>query len=138
MSVGILIISHDGIGPALLGTATAILGSQPLQTNLLAVYYDSDPGQMIEKATEQIKILDRGAGVLVLTDLYGSTPYNIAKKLIDKNNVHIVSGLNLSMLVRILNYPNLPLAEMSEKALSGGQQGIIKIIPGMEEAKQSS
>jgi len=62
--------------------------------------------------------------VLVLTDLYGSTPSNIAQKLIAQRNVHVVSGLNLSMLIRILNYPQLPLLELSEKAVSGGKDGI--------------
>jgi len=124
MSVGVLIISHDGIGPALLGTATLMLEGCPLQTRLLTTSRDCDPDQLMDDAIEQIKTLDTGDGVLVLTDLYGSTPSNIAQKLIAQRNVHVVSGLNLSMLIRILNYPQLPLLELSEKAVSGGKDGI--------------
>lgn len=124
MSVGVLIISHDGIGPALLGTAVLMLDGCPLQTRLLTTSRDCDPDQLMEDAVEQITILDTGDGVLILTDLYGSTPSNIAQKLITQKQVHVVSGLNLSMLIRVLNYPQLPLLELSEKAVSGGKDGI--------------
>jgi PTS system ascorbate-specific IIA component len=128
MSVGILIISHDGIGPAILGTATLMLDDCPLQTKLLTTSRDCDPDQLTEDAIEQVEALDTGEGVLVLTDLYGSTPYNIAQKLISQRHVHVVSGLNLSMLIRVLNYPQLTLEELSEKAVSGGKDGISKIV----------
>lgn len=128
MSVGVLIISHDGIGPALLGTATLMLNDCPLQTKLLTVSRDCDPDQLTEDAVEQIEALDAGEGVLVLTDLYGSTPCNIARKLISKKHVHVVSGLNLSMLIRVFNYPKLTLEDLSEKAVSGGKDGISKTV----------
>lgn len=128
MSVGVLIISHDGIGPALLGTATLMLNGCPLQTKLLTVSRDCDPDQLTEDAVEQIEALDAGEGVLVLTDLYGSTPCNIAQKLTSKKHVHVVSGLNLSMLIRMFNYPKLTLEELSEKAVSGGKDGISKTV----------
>ena len=128
MSVGVLIISHDGIGPALLGTATLMLNDCPLQTKLLTVSRDCDPDQLTEDAVEQIEALDTGEGVLVLTDLYGSTPCNIARKLTSQRHVHVVSGLNLSMLIRVFNYPKLTLEELSEKAVSGGKDGISKTV----------
>jgi len=128
MSVGVLIISHDGIGPALLGTATLMLNDCPLQTKLLTVSRDCDPDQLTEDAVEQIEALDAGEGVLVLTDLYGSTPCNIARKLSSQKHVHVVSGLNLSMLIRVFNYPKLTLEELSEKAVSGGKDGISKTV----------
>lgn len=128
MSVGILIISHDGIGPALLGTATLMLNDCPLQTKLLTVSRDCDPDQLSEDAVEQIEALDAGEGVLVLTDLYGSTPCNIAQKLTSQRHVHVISGLNLSMLIRVFNYPQLTLEELSEKAVSGGKDGISKTV----------
>jgi mannose PTS system EIIA component len=128
MSVGILIISHDGIGPAILGTATLMLDDCPLQTKLLTTSRDCDPDQLTEDAIEQVEALDTGEGVLVLTDLYGSTPYNIAQKLTSQRHVHVVSGLNLSMLIRVFNYPKLTLEELSEKAVTGGKDGISKIV----------
>jgi len=129
MSVGVLIISHDGIGPALLGTATLMLDDCPLQTKLLTASRDCDPDQLTEDAIEQISALDTGEGVLILTDLFGSTPCNIAQNLASQRHVHVVSGLNLSMLIRIFNYPKLTLEELSDKAVSGGKDGISKIAP---------
>ncbi|MBM2829596.1 MAG: phosphotransferase system, mannose/fructose-specific component [Gammaproteobacteria bacterium] len=127
MSVGLLIISHDGIGPALLGTATFMLNECPLQTKLLAASRDCDPDELATNAMEQLELLDTGDGILILTDLYGSTPSNIARHLIKQGNVRIISGLNLSMLIRVLNYPQLDLEQLAQKALSGGKDGIIMI-----------
>ena len=66
-----------------------------------------------------------GDGVLVLTDLYGSTPSNIACKLRRHGHVRVVSGVNLPMLIRVLNYPDLDLDSLKEKALSGGRDGVL-------------
>ena len=127
MSVGILIISHEGVGPALLGTAGLMLGRCPLQCSLLTASRDCDPDKLLSDALEQIKNLNTGDGVLVLTDLYGSTPCNIANKLASEKQVEAVSGLNLSMLIRLFNYPQLTLEELSDKAISGGKDGIAKM-----------
>ncbi|OZB83772.1 MAG: PTS fructose transporter subunit IIA, partial [Halothiobacillus sp. 13-55-253] len=70
--------------------------------------------------------LDQGDGVLVLTDMYGSTPSNIAHRLKEKNRVHVISGVNLPMVVRAMNYPQLNLADMTERVASGGREGIIE------------
>ncbi len=112
MSVGLLIISHDGIGPALLGTAKLMLNDFPLRTKLLTASKDCDPVELMSSAIELIAELDDKEGVLVLTDLYGSTPTNIAQKLMNKNNIYVVTGLNLSMLIRVFNYPQLDLDDL--------------------------
>ncbi len=127
MSVGVLILSHEGVGPALLGTATLMLGRCTLKTSLLTASRDCDPDKLMDDAVEQIKNLNSGDGVLVLTDLYGSTPCNIANKLALEKQVEAVSGLNLSMLIRLFNYPQLTLEELSHTAISGGKDGIVKI-----------
>jgi len=128
MAVGILILTHDGIGPALLGTAKLMLENSPLATKLLNVSIESNPEQLLIDVTELTLELDSGDGVLILTDLPGSTPSNIAAQTAsNKNTVRIVSGVNLSMLIRILNYPDSDLEELTEKALGGGRDGIVKI-----------
>ena len=124
MSVGLLIISHDGIGPVMLGTALFVLGGSSLKTRLLTASRDSNPDELCAEAREQLKALDDGDGVLIICDLYGSTPSNIAQKLTAHGNVRAITGLNLSMLLRILNYPQLDLAQLTEKAISGGKDGI--------------
>jgi PTS system ascorbate-specific IIA component len=124
MSVGLLIISHNGIGAALFGTANYMIPDTPLNVKLLSANRESDPDELFESATLLVEELDDGDGVLVLTDLYGSTPSNIAHRLRGQTKINIVTGLNLSMLIRILNYPNLGLTDMTDKAYSGGMDGI--------------
>ncbi len=124
MSVGVLIISHNGIGAALFGTAIFMIKDSPLDVKLLSANRDSDVDDLYESAILLIKELETGDGVLVLTDLYGSTPNNIANSLHEYANINIISGLNLSMLIRLFNYPDLNLADLTEKAYSGGIDGI--------------
>ena len=127
MSVGILILSHDGIGSSLLGTALQMITGSPLHIVLLTIEKDSDPDGLLGRARLLLEQLDSGAGVLILTDLYGSTPCNIARACLTGDRVKAVAGLNLSMLVRVMNYPDLELAELVEKAVSGGQEGVLQI-----------
>jgi len=128
MAVGILIITHDGIGPSLLGTANLMLTECPLQAKLLNASTDSDPDQLELDATELVDQLDEGDGVLILTDLPGATPSNIAGHIArTRNDVRIVSGINMSMLIRLFNYPEGNVDELAEKALSGGRDGIVQV-----------
>lgn len=125
MSVGLLLITHEGIASNMLSTAKNMLGICPLSTHALEVPLDTSPEEITAQAQLHIKNLDQGNGVLILTDLYGSTPSNIGNKLLVNSNVELIAGLNLPMLVRLLNYPQLDLQEMVQKALSGGKDGII-------------
>ncbi|MEO7558529.1 MAG: PTS fructose transporter subunit IIA [Gammaproteobacteria bacterium] len=125
MTIGLLIVTHNNIGNDLVDTATAMLGVCPLATEILAVSQNCDPEMLRRKAKQLITALDQGNGVLVLTDIYGSTPSNIAGSLMEAGRVEVVSGINLPMLIRVLNYPRLSLGELTEKAVSGGKDGIL-------------
>jgi PTS system mannose-specific IIA component len=125
VSVGVLIITHEGIGSSVLEAATRMLGGCPLRTETLAVGLEADAEALRALADQRASALDDGDGVLVLTDLYGSTPSNIAASLASRGAVRIVSGLNLPMLVRVLNYPADDLAGLADRAVSGGNRGIL-------------
>lgn len=122
--VGLLLITHNQIGAALLETASNMIGMCPLMMDVLAVPGDCDPDAMVRRGLKMVDRLDRGEGVLILTDIYGSTPSNIAARLADNRRVLAVSGVNLPMLVRVMNYPRLTVAELAAKAQSGGRDGI--------------
>jgi len=130
MSVGLLIITHNQIGGALLATASHMLERCPLQSRVLEIDNSSNPDEINQQAREFIGQLDQGDGILVLTDMYGSTPSNTAAKLLCKDTVNVVAGVNLPMLVRVLNYADLTLEEITDKAVSGGHDGIVRCIPG--------
>lgn len=122
--VGLLIITHNNVGGAIFDAAISVLGSCPLPYEVLPVSQNCNPEERLKKAQKYLEKLEQPDGVLVITDMYGSTPSNIATKLA-ADNVAIVTGLNLPMLVRVMNYPKLSLEGLADKALSGGQSGVI-------------
>lgn len=128
--IGILIISHDKLGESFIHCATHILGEKPQQLIHQAISIQDEPDEVILQAKELIKELDQGSGVLVMTDIYGATPSNIACQLIQSGKVACITGMNLPMLVRTLNYRHEPLSIVVEKALSGGKEGIMQIFTG--------
>lgn len=127
--VGLLLITHNEIGNALLDTATHMLGMCPLMVSSLPVLPDCDPEDMVRRSRELVRELDHGDGVLVLSDMYGSTPSNIAARLAAYGQVMVVCGVNLPMLVRVMNYPRLSLPDLADKAESGGRDGIFPYVP---------
>jgi PTS system mannose-specific IIA component len=124
MSVGLLIITHERIASVIADTAVTMLGRCPLPLAVLPVSSDWDPDYIREEARTKINALDQGEGVLILTDIYGSTPSNVVGSLLKVNHVQMVSGINLPMLIRVMNYPKLTLNELAQKAVSGGRDGV--------------
>ncbi|HKJ22429.1 MAG TPA: PTS fructose transporter subunit IIA [Gammaproteobacteria bacterium] len=129
MTIGILIITHNQIGQALLDTATNMLGTCPLECATLSLSPDADPDASLRQARDRVGELDKGDGVLVLTDMYGSTPSNIAAGLGKSADIIVVAGINLPMLIRVMNYPQLDLSQLAAKAESGGNDGIFSFSP---------
>lgn len=124
--VGVLLVTHPGVGPALLATATRLLSKLPLHTEALEVPYDATPAQMLPAASAAMRKVDHGAGVLVLTDLYGATPANLAADLSRLGTpVRRVSGASLAMLLRVMNYPELALDELPAVAAAGARNGVV-------------
>lgn len=125
--IGILLITHGPLGETLLASAAHVLGG--MQVNVAAM--NIAPGDRAEarlvEARNIVQTIDDGTGVLVLTDIFGATPANIAGRLLDSAQVEGVSGVSLPMLVKALAYRHLPLAEVTTKALEGGAQGQIRI-----------
>ena len=126
MKVGILLVTHSDIGKQLLLTAISVFGKNPFQVELLSVDNYDQPNDVKELAEKYVKFLDNGAGVLVLTDIIGTTPSNIACS-INHDKIKVVAGLNLSMILNVFNYPEKSLDQLSIKALEGGIQGVSKI-----------
>ena len=122
MSVSVLIITHDQIGAALMDTVKDMLGVSPMHVDVIPVLRTHNPDELLKHAE---RITDQNEQTLVLTDMYGSTPSNIACRLHAHEKVRIVGGINLPMLVRVLNYPRLSLDELVDKAISGGRDGVL-------------
>ena len=123
--IGILIVAHGTFGEALIHSASHVLGKRPMRVRQVGVTVHDDPEAILPQALDLVRQLDEGDGVLVLTDIYGATPGNIALRLLVPGRVEGISGVNLPMLVRALTYRDQGLAVVLEKALSGGTEGVI-------------
>ncbi|TCJ17159.1 PTS fructose transporter subunit IIA [Parasulfuritortus cantonensis] len=126
--IGLLIVAHGSLGESLIQCATYVLGQRPerLQALDLMAYPDADA--MLAVAKEHIEALAAGNdGVLVLTDVYGATPCNTVCKLLRPGRVEGVAGVNLPMLLKVLNYRNEPLNLLADRAANGGQAGVMHI-----------
>jgi len=125
--IGILIITHENLGQHLIRCATHVMGIELPQLSHVSVFAQDDPEAVFFKASEIIDELDSGDGVLVLSDIFGATPCNIATRLVQSGKVECIAGTSLPMLVRVLSYRHEPLSVVIEKALIGGQQGMVHI-----------
>jgi PTS system ascorbate-specific IIA component len=123
--IGVLIVCHGATGEDLLATATQILGAAPARAVALGVGPHEDPEAVLARARVLVAQVDDGSGVLVLTDMFGATPGNIAARLLADGRVEGVSGLSLPMLVRALSGRRGTLASAVKRALSGGAEGVL-------------
>ncbi len=127
MSVGILLLTHEGIGTALMAATTRLLQQLPLKTEAFEVPYHADADVLLPTASAALRRVDSGAGVLILTDLYGATPSNLGARLARLGTpVRRVSALNLPMLLRVMNYADLDLDELPAVAAAGARNGVIQ------------
>jgi PTS system ascorbate-specific IIA component len=125
--IGILIISHGSFGEALVHSASHVLGRRPPQVQQMGVGLKDDPDRMLPKARELLRQVDTGDGALLLTDMLGATPSNIATRLLEPGRVEGLAGASLPMLIRALTYRDEPLAAVVEKAMSGGYEGVVHL-----------
>ena len=127
--VGILIIAHGTLGESLVHCASHVLNKRPPRLKQLGVTAQDDPILLLPQARELVKQLDTGSGVLILSDMYGGSPSNIAAKLLRPGHVEGIAGVNLPMLIRVLTYRDRALSTVVTKAVSGGCEGVMRIPP---------
>jgi PTS system ascorbate-specific IIA component len=136
--IGILIIAHGDLGSSFVQCVSHIMGNELPQLTHLRIGAGDDPDAILSSAWNLIHELDSGAGVLVLSDICGATPCNIGSRLVRPGKVECLAGVNLPMLVRAVTYRREPLAIVSEKALAGGKEGVLRILPESGNAKSAS
>ncbi len=124
MSVALFFISHEGIASNLLKMGEAILQKKNSNLDYLEVPMDASVDSMLENIEKKLSQLDTTQGLLVITDIYGGTPSNIAQKVADKHQTDLISGINLPMVIRLLNYRNKSQSSLLQKALDGAKKGI--------------
>lgn len=123
--VGILLVTHNGLGNSLADCVRHVLGKMPDNLRVLSVLAEEDPQKKFAEGEKLIKELDNGSGVLILADVFGATPANIGRRLCHTERVSGVAGVNLPMLLRVVCSPNKPLQEMADLAVEGGRECIV-------------
>lgn len=124
MSIALFFVTHEGIASNLLNVGEAII--QKTNTNLayIEVPMDAPTDQIIIQAKKKISELFIDDGLFIITDIFGSTPSNIAQRIANDYKTHLLTGVNLPMIIRLLNYRNDSAEELLQKALDGAHNGI--------------
>ena len=125
--IGILLVTHNGLGDSLVDCVRHVLGNVPPNVKVLSVLAEDDPQHKEEEGRALIAQLDTGEGVLLLSDLFGATPSNIARRLYQPGRVEGIAGINLPMLLRAVCYSNKPLAEVAQKTMDSGRNCVLPI-----------
>ena len=126
MSIKLLLITHSGIAESLINISSQILGHDIEGMSLLAIANDSNCEQSKKQADTAAQALDNNDGLLILTDIYGATPSNIAMHLLEQPNRRLVAGVNLPMILKAITYRHLSLDALTKKVINGGQGSIIQ------------
>jgi len=125
--IGILLITHGSFGEALIQNACHVLNKRPPQLHQLGMSPQDDPLDQLPLAREMLKLVDNGQGVLVLTDIFGASPANLALKLLEPGRVEGLTGVNLPMLLRALTYRDRDMETLLMRARDGGRDGVFNM-----------
>lgn len=129
--IGLLIITHGSLGESLIQCICHVINKRPPHIAQLGVSAQDEPHEVLEKARHLLSNVDKGRGVLVLTDIYGATPSNIAMKLLTPGKIEGVAGVSVPMLLRVLTYREKnDIQTVVQKAISGACDGVLHIKGG--------
>lgn len=122
--IGLLIVTHCDLGKELLNAAEFILGKIEA-VDTIAITETSGTDLLRKKIEAKVSTLDKGDGVLILTDMFGGTPSNLSLSFLKEGRIEVLTGVNLPMLIAIVqNRPNFRVTALAEKAQEAGKMGI--------------
>lgn len=124
---GILVVAHNGLGECLVDCVKHVLGEVPDYLKVLSVYASDDPQVKIAEGHVLVEQLNKGNGVLILADIFGATPSNVAHQLCISEHIMGVAGVNLPMLLRVVCHPSKTMPELAQIAFDGGRECIVRM-----------
>ncbi|MCH1942344.1 PTS sugar transporter subunit IIA [Holdemania massiliensis] len=119
--IGIILVSHGKMAEGIINSATLFFGDKIEQMAAVSLQLEDTPDDFLERLKAQIVQNDTGEGVLILADLLGGTPCNLAATLMNEH-IHIISGMNLGLILEVLGLResgNLDWNELAETAKNG-------------------
>lgn len=124
--IGGVIVSHGQVANELLAAAEAVVGDLSNITAVSIGWHD-DVELAQDEIARAIKNVSEGAGVLLLTDMFGGTPTNISAMFLKDGEVEIVTGVNLPMVIRLANVsPEMTLRELAAEVEEQGKSAICR------------
>lgn len=127
--IGIFLITHGTLGESLIQCACHVLNKRPPQIAQLGLAAQDDPLDILPQARQMLSWVDSGDGTLVMTDIFGATPANVAMKLLQPGRIEGIAGVNLPMLLRVLTYRDRDMNIVLQRAVSGGCAGVLHLKP---------
>jgi PTS system ascorbate-specific IIA component len=131
---GIVIVAHTPVASAMLGFVEHTFGALPERIQAVDIPPHEDIKASFDRVLKAAYGVNTGNGVLILTDVMGATPANVASRLESlgplsglNSPVIVLAGLNLPMLMRCVSHRGEGLEELAKKALAGGQNGILRL-----------
>jgi PTS system mannose-specific IIA component len=122
--IGLLIVTHCDLGKELLNAAEFIVGKIEA-VDTIAITETSGTDLLRKKIEAKVDALDRGDGVLILTDMFGGTPSNLSLSFLKEGKIEVLTGVNLPMIIAtVQNRPNFKVTALAEKAQEAGKMGI--------------
>jgi PTS system ascorbate-specific IIA component len=123
---GILIVAHAPLASALRECVLHVFSDSANAVSALDVLPNAPPEESLAQARALMRQLD-ARQVLVLTDVFGATPCNVAHQLVDGVHSKLIAGVNLPMLLRTVSYRHESLDALVSRAMVGGTQGVIQV-----------
>lgn len=122
--IGLVLVTHGRLAAEFLNAMQHVVGKQP-QVETVCIGPDDDMEIRRSEILEKVKRVDSGKGVIVMTDMFGGTPSNLAISIMDKANVEILAGVNLPMLIKLATLrKEMPLKEAVLGAQEAGKKYI--------------
>ena len=122
--LGVVVVTHGQLATELVNAAEMIVGDLP-QFAAVSIGWHDDVEQAREEIAQAIARLDGGEGVIVLTDMFGGTPSNLAMSLLEEGRVEVVTGVNLPILIKLANLREMVgLREVARRVREDGRNAI--------------
>jgi PTS system ascorbate-specific IIA component len=132
--IGVMVVSHEPLGTALIRCTRHVFGRLPPQLAALDVIPDEEPAAASQAARDLLARINDGSGVIVFTDCFGATPSRIAMQLAQPLKVYVVAGVNLPMLLKAITQRRRPVEEVVGELIASGQGAIRLMRPDDEQA----
>jgi PTS system mannose-specific IIA component len=122
--IGVVVVTHGQLATELLNAAETIVGDLP-QFAAVSIGWHDDVEQARGEIADAVARLATGEGVIILTDMFGGTPSNLAMSLLEEGRVEVVTGVNLPMLIKLANVREAgDLREIARRIREDGRAAI--------------